>query len=556
MSITKVSAALANLDGGVVINESSADADFRVESNGNANMLFVDGGNDRVGIGTGSPSTNLHIYSTADNAPHLLLENFQNADTDDAAVIELYLNDQTTGGISDDTDVGVIRFTGDEKDAGGKETYAEIRGVAHDPGSGSSNKGHLSFFVQAAGDLNETLKLDEDKVVIGGDAVPDELLHIYDRNAAPKIRFEQFDSSGAPTSGDVVGGIEWSINDDSSFSGADTVRTKILSVIEGTTAQTALTFSTGASSAASAEKMRLTNDGKLGIGTASPARNLVVSSSGQTDLSILAGTSASAQLQFGDSDDDNIGQIEYNNSTNAMMITTNASEAMRILSTGRLAIGTTTSDSPVTIGDSNTGSYSGTSYMKGTLRLYHSSNTDNRYVGISMTHNGSTEGMFGYQRTGTANDLADFVWQGYDGNSNSYKELFRIKANGDLEAIDTSIASNSDERLKENIEDFTGGLDLISKLKPRTFTWKEPKQRKEGTVRGFVAQEVLDVDDYWVSEQEAKEKEHLEYKYTKDTETVYLSKLNDKDAMYVSAIQEQQKTIEKLIKRIETLESK
>ena len=30
---------------------------FRVESNGNANMLFVDGGNDRVGIGTESGAT-------------------------------------------------------------------------------------------------------------------------------------------------------------------------------------------------------------------------------------------------------------------------------------------------------------------------------------------------------------------------------------------------------------------------------------------------------------------------------------------------------------------
>jgi hypothetical protein len=36
----------------VVINDDSVDMDFRVESNGNANMLFVDGGNDRVGIGT------------------------------------------------------------------------------------------------------------------------------------------------------------------------------------------------------------------------------------------------------------------------------------------------------------------------------------------------------------------------------------------------------------------------------------------------------------------------------------------------------------------------
>ena len=36
---------------GAVFNETGADADFRVESSGNANMLFVDGGDDRVGIG-------------------------------------------------------------------------------------------------------------------------------------------------------------------------------------------------------------------------------------------------------------------------------------------------------------------------------------------------------------------------------------------------------------------------------------------------------------------------------------------------------------------------
>ena len=121
----------------------------------------------KVGIGTTSPSTDLHIKSTADNAPHLLLENFQNADTDDAPVIELYLNDQTTGGIGDNTDVGVIRFTGDEKDGGSKETYAEIRGVAHDPGQNTSNRGHLSLFVQSAGSLAETMTLDESRVGVG-----------------------------------------------------------------------------------------------------------------------------------------------------------------------------------------------------------------------------------------------------------------------------------------------------------------------------------------------------------------------------------------------------
>ena len=37
---------------GIVINDGSNDRDFRIESNGNADMLFVDGGNDNVLLGT------------------------------------------------------------------------------------------------------------------------------------------------------------------------------------------------------------------------------------------------------------------------------------------------------------------------------------------------------------------------------------------------------------------------------------------------------------------------------------------------------------------------
>jgi len=47
-----------------VFNESSKDYDFRVESDGNANMLFVDGGNNRVGIGTNTPQVGtLHVHT-------------------------------------------------------------------------------------------------------------------------------------------------------------------------------------------------------------------------------------------------------------------------------------------------------------------------------------------------------------------------------------------------------------------------------------------------------------------------------------------------------------
>jgi len=43
----------------VVINEAGADVNFRVESDNNANMIFVDAGTDTVNIGTGTPTTDV-----------------------------------------------------------------------------------------------------------------------------------------------------------------------------------------------------------------------------------------------------------------------------------------------------------------------------------------------------------------------------------------------------------------------------------------------------------------------------------------------------------------
>ena len=54
-----------SVEGGVVFNETSADVDFRVESNANINCLHVDGGNSSVGINTTGPSdATLEIHSS------------------------------------------------------------------------------------------------------------------------------------------------------------------------------------------------------------------------------------------------------------------------------------------------------------------------------------------------------------------------------------------------------------------------------------------------------------------------------------------------------------
>ena len=47
-----------------VFNEGSEDIDFRVESNGNINMLFVNGGDNEVGIGTSDPGGFFEVFET------------------------------------------------------------------------------------------------------------------------------------------------------------------------------------------------------------------------------------------------------------------------------------------------------------------------------------------------------------------------------------------------------------------------------------------------------------------------------------------------------------
>ena len=51
-------------DTAVIINEDSDDVDFRVEGNGEANLLFVKADNDRVGIGTNSPTNTFQVEGT------------------------------------------------------------------------------------------------------------------------------------------------------------------------------------------------------------------------------------------------------------------------------------------------------------------------------------------------------------------------------------------------------------------------------------------------------------------------------------------------------------
>jgi len=61
---TLTATSTTSLDGAVVINESGADVDFRIESDTNANAFFLNGANGYVGIGTNNPSHSLETVNS------------------------------------------------------------------------------------------------------------------------------------------------------------------------------------------------------------------------------------------------------------------------------------------------------------------------------------------------------------------------------------------------------------------------------------------------------------------------------------------------------------
>ena len=79
----------------VVFNDSGANVDFRVEGDAEANLLFVDAGNDHVGIAEAAPGTVLEIGSTE---PYVTLKNSTEEDTDNGRESRLIFEGEQSGG--------------------------------------------------------------------------------------------------------------------------------------------------------------------------------------------------------------------------------------------------------------------------------------------------------------------------------------------------------------------------------------------------------------------------------------------------------------------------
>lgn len=102
------------IDGGVIFNEAGASVDHRFEGVGNANLLFLDGSADSVGINTGSPSSALHVVgvSTFQNSSSSTSSNAAfrpyNPDTTDNNFASIAFRTDTTGAGATTRTLGIM----------------------------------------------------------------------------------------------------------------------------------------------------------------------------------------------------------------------------------------------------------------------------------------------------------------------------------------------------------------------------------------------------------------------------------------------------------------
>ena len=107
------------------------------------------------------------------------------------------------------------------------------------------------------------------------------------------------------------------------------------------------------------ERLRIKSDGtlhaiKTGTQITNADQTVAVfqrsSASGTTSkISIVSGNGAASHINFGDTDDEDIGQIIYDHSDNSMQFLTNTSGTLRIDSSGRLGLGTQSPNNALTI---------------------------------------------------------------------------------------------------------------------------------------------------------------------------------------------------------------
>ena len=147
-------------------NDDSDDVDFRVESNGNTHMLFIDAGNDHVNIGTATDlGATLNVsgtghFETTGNETTLTLKS---TDADASSGPRLLLNRESSSP-ADGDDLGKIFFFG-KNDNAEDQGYAEILAEISDASDGTED-GRLVFNMRQAGATTEAIRCEGSNGVV------------------------------------------------------------------------------------------------------------------------------------------------------------------------------------------------------------------------------------------------------------------------------------------------------------------------------------------------------------------------------------------------------
>ena len=481
------------------------------------NTLYVDSTNNRVGIGTSSPSNTLTVNKDTGSTPTVYINN-SGADATDGPALKVQASGRGAGiadvsvfsvhNISDE----IFTVRNDGKVGIGTTSPAnllQVKGSSNGDGitiqrnsTTNGDYGQLSFVNSTTDSFTAPIWIRGYR----GSAVNLDYM-TFGSGGTERMRIDSSGNVGignTPVSKlDVEGEVRVNASADhlKLVNSATTARFDI--AFEGGSGADALTFTR----AGVGERMRIDSSGNVGIGVLSPTEKLHISGNalvGGEVESVASGTTTG--FKWGQDTSTHYWKwAEFNNQTASLQENSTASGSSRIAiaAGGNVGIGTASPTGLLTLG---TGTFSAAA--ANTSALYTSTtaglvavadglllvdragadvfkvdSSGNLLVGTTSQINSTKTGISASSTTNclglqNANNNNYFI----TALNSSSTEVFRVAGDGDVVNTNNSYGALSDERLKSNIVDASSQIDDIMAVQVRSYTLNETGDRHIGVV--------------------------------------------------------------------------